>query len=232
MQEDSIRSFDDLHKKVLGYGENQMIYRGMRSSKFTLIPGIGRIVPPGDATRESREFNEQEIFKLFQEKALPFLDFIPTNDWDWLAIAQHHGLPTRLMDWTRNPLVACYFAIEEEDCAEDSVIFAYHNNRYINTEKSRGPFAYKKVARFIPKHLTRRITVQAGLFTIHPDPYQPFDAEELERIIIPNRIRYELKTILNLYGIDRYSLFPDLDGLSAHIKWLRTKGPNEGEKNQ
>ena len=147
---------------------------------------------------------------------------MPTTNWDWLALGQHHGLPTRLMDWTRNPLVACYFAVEEE-WDEDSVIYAYHNRWYISIEKHPEPFEYDRVGKFIPRHLTRRITAQAGLFTIHPNPYEPFDSDNIEKLIIPNGIRREMKKTLNKYGIDRYSLFPDLDGLASHIKWLRSK---------
>jgi hypothetical protein len=198
-----------------------MVYRGLKSVDFELKPSVGRIEPPPSS--RSKETNEKEILRLFKEKSLPYLDFSPETNWDWLALGQHHGLPTRLMDWTRNPLVACYFAVEEE-CDDDSVIYAYHNKWYISVEKHPEPFNFDKVGKFIPRHLSRRIAAQAGLFTVHPDPYKPFDSDELVKITIPNEIRHDLKKTLNLYGIDRYSLFPDLDGLANHIKWLRSKG--------
>lgn len=72
--------------------------------------------------------------------------------------------------------------------------------------------------------MTRRITTQGGLFTIHPDPYEPFESEDMERIVIPNAIRATLKNTLNKYGVDQFSLFPGLDSLAAHIERLPSKG--------
>jgi hypothetical protein len=221
MKEIEIKTFTELHGVIEKYDARTVIYRGVKSEKFPLIPKIGRIIPPESI--KSREANEKEILRLFKEQALPYLDYMPTHDWDWLALGQQHGLPTRLLDWTANPLVAFYFAVAEP-CDDDSVIYAYQNKSYIVVEKFPNPFRYNKVGKFIPSHITRRITTQGGLFTVHPDPYEPFESEDMEKIIIPNGIRTALKKTLNKYGVDRFSLFPGLDGLAAHIEWLQSKG--------
>jgi len=87
MKEIVINSFPALHNIIEKYDARTIVYRGMKSVKFPLMPKVGRIVPP--TSIGSREANEKEILRLFKERALRFLDFIPTNDWDWLALGQH-----------------------------------------------------------------------------------------------------------------------------------------------
>ncbi|MCW5664628.1 MAG: FRG domain-containing protein [Piscinibacter sp.] len=216
-----IRTFNDIYDVVQGYGDSAMttvVYRGVRRTDFTLLPKIGRLQGFECATLDVRA--ERFILTLFKQQALPHLGFVPTSDWEWLAVGQHHGLPTRLLDWSRNPLVACYFAVEE-DCSGDSVVYALRDRTSIDIANTN-PFEISGVGRVIPTHITPRITAQAGLFTVHGDPCTPFETESLDRLIIPNRIRRELKKVLYKFGIHRASLFPGLDGLSRHIQWLRT----------
>lgn len=221
MKEIEIENFVEFHKVIETYNARTVIYRGMKSVDYPLIPKIGRVEPPDSIG--SRERNEQEILRLFKERALQYLDFIPASDWDWLAIGQQYGLPTRLLDWTDNPMVACYFAVDGAH-QTDAVIYAFQNDSYIDVDEHPSPFQYKEVGKFIPRHLTQRITTQGGLFTIHPDPYNAFESKEMEKVRIPQGICSELKKTLNRYGINQFSLFPSLDGLAAYIEWLQSKG--------
>ncbi|MGE5375572.1 MAG: FRG domain-containing protein [Bacteroidota bacterium] len=220
MKEARIGSFAEFHQVIGQYDARQVIYRGMKSEDYPLIPKIGRIVPP--EAIGSRERNEQEILRLFKERAFQYLDFIPATDWDWLALGQQYGLPTRLLDWTDNPLVACFFAIDEAS-PDDGVIYAYRNTSYISVDEHPDPFQYPEVGKSIPRHITPRITTQGGLFTVHPDPYEPFRSNDMDKIIIPARVQAGLRGTLNKYGVNRFSLFPGLDGLAAHIEWLQSK---------
>ena len=217
-----LADFHDLHNAVQEFDRRVVVYRGQRSREWHLTPKVGRY----PRLRSSRiEGQEQTILRLFKEKAFPHLTFIPNSDWEWLAVAQHHGLPTRLLDWTRNPLVAAYFAVEEPHDSDDSesVIYAYQANAHVDISKRPDPFRQRTVSRFIPRHLTRRITAQEGVFTVHPDPRADFrDFWKVTAMVIPRSFRRPLKNILYNYGIHRSSLFPDLDGIAKHIEWLRT----------
>ena len=215
MNEIEIKSFADLHSAVQKHDGRVFIYRGVHSTSYGLIPKLGRC----GIDRANIRFQESRILRLFKEQAVPYLDFNPQDEWDWLALAQHHGLPTRLLDWTRNPLVAAYFAVEGETNG-DGLVYAYANRKFIVTHLCPDPLKCKKVGKFIPRHITTRITAQTGVFTIHPNPLEPLESPEIERLIIKHESRNELKRVLDQYGIHRASLFPGLDGLAKHIMQL------------
>lgn len=213
-----INSFPTLHEAVLSYGKMIVAYRGVRDESYLLIPKIGRV----DFLNKGRtlEYEEEVILKRFRTHALPYLRVPCSNSWDWLALAQHHGLPTRLLDWTLNPLVAAYFAVAE-DHSGDSAVYAYTFGQSIDLEVNPDPFHLDVVGLFRPSHITERITAQAALFTIHPKPRESFDSDKIDKYVITNAFRRELKFILYRYGVTRASMFPGLDGLAGHIEWLR-----------
>lgn len=220
-RKETVGSFVDFHNIIETHQGNNVVFRGVKDSKFELLPSIGRL--PIDSTKI--EEAEETIFKQFREQALPHLSFTPRNDWEWLALAQHHGLPTRLLDWTVNPLVALYFAVEEE-CRTDSAVYVYADSSSpVETTKAEyhNPLRFpseEPVLRYIPAHLTPRIIAQSGLFTTHQNVTQGFTSEQIHKIVIPNSLRNKLKQQLYRYGIHRGTVYPGLDGTSAHIKWI------------
>lgn len=210
-----IKSFEELHSALARYRrDNTWLFRGQARIDWDLLPKAGR--PPFSGR------DDQPYFEAWKRRAAEYISPLPNSDWDWLAIAQHHGLATRLLDWSYYPLVAAYFAVCEEHDA-DAVVYCYRY-QWIADRTKVEPFKIKDIAVFKPSGIVSRITRQGGVFTVHKDPAIPAKIslgpkELLETVIIDKNYRKELLFELNHYGINRSTLFPDLDGLSAHTNW-------------
>ncbi|MGX7006169.1 FRG domain-containing protein [Caballeronia sp. KNU42] len=220
----ALRSHDGL-----GY-----IFRGHAQLSWELLPKAGR--------SEFNLPNDRDLgrFSAWSKKAVAYAS-LSSSYLEQLALAQHHGLATRLLDWSMNPLVACYFACSDH-LDKDGAVWMYELEDVIMTnqvtrdmlERQRGVFG------FIPKAAFPRIINQKGLFTVHCDAAHVIDVKEsrlgkgqpnLICLHVPAALKAEILALLEDYGVDRSFLFPDLDGLSAHVNAVTSRMRKPGEDN-
>ncbi len=99
-------------------------FRGQTDTMWPLQSTLARRFHTAGIHRDAWPEQESRILQIFRRKAHLFLDHIPDEDdsFQWLAIMQHHGAPTRLLDFTWSPYVAAFFALEH--ATADAAIWA------------------------------------------------------------------------------------------------------------
>lgn len=214
----------------------ELLFRGQRVDK-PLLPRLARLKLNG-----SIENVEKLILKEFERGVIPLSEFKPENDWDLLALAQHHGLPTRLLDWTYSSLVALWFAVYEiPDNDENGVIWILNAEveDFRTDTEFHGPLSNKITKIYRPKVVSRRISAQAGAFTIHKinkggriikfETNRTF-GKKLTKLIIAPKLFKTFRKNLNILGINYSTVFPDLDGFCKHLERRFSKLDDEINK--
>lgn len=233
-----IRGISDLMQRIRATRETNgpLWYRGQANSVWELQPKISR----------DRGYLRDEVamLKHFKQDAAPRLREKPGTDWEWLFLAQHYGLPTRLLDWSENPLMALYFAVESDnadmDHPVDGALFEV-NPDAVNAETSGNAsidvimFDHDKdLNSYLPGsdgprmgpmaaiagRSFDRIISQSGTFTItHKDHTldQSNPRYGLNKLIIPVQYKAFIREELADLNIRASTVYPDLERLAQYV---------------
>lgn len=239
---------DDYDHKINRHRSNY-VFRGLSDKSYDMQTSLNRVC------KDNLEL-EQSLLRNFKKYASKELgDF--KSFWEVVSIAQHHGLPTRLLDWTFSPYVALHFATEsfskyDSDgavwCVNFVEVHKYlpaefiekldKNNAYGFTtdmlfevaENFESLKDYEKsvdgrpfVTFFEPPSIDSRIVNQYALFSVMSSSDMTFcnwlntHPELYKKIVIPKKLKLEIRDRLDQINMTERIIYPGLDGL---CKWL------------
>ncbi|HML95586.1 MAG TPA: FRG domain-containing protein [Thermodesulfobacteriota bacterium] len=222
---------------------SDLLFRGQRRD-WELLPRLGRLSLRGEINNI-----EKLILEEFKRTSLPLTEFKPENDWDVLALAQHHGLPTRLLDWTYSALAGLWFAVNETPSKDKNgkeepgvvwILKAQVEDFKLETSDTN-PLSNYTTKIYRSKIVSRRISAQSGVFTVHKinsngkmiklHKHSKYSSKLLKIMILPQYFS-KLRKDLNILGVNSSMVFPDLDGLCKHLKWRYSYFDDESKKDK
>ena len=212
METNRINSFNEFEAEIDKISPSALC-RGVSNADYELIPSLFRHKLATDI-----DLRETNMMWLFTSRAKGYLSNFPESDLEWLTIAQHHGLPTRLLDWTLSPLVALFFAVCKGN-EDDGAVYIYDIHDF-KKESEIDLKSITDIVAFFPSHSTKRVTAQSGMFTVHPTNVQKLEHDQIKKIIVPGKEKRKFLNKLYKYGIHQASLFPGLDGIAEYIKFI------------
>lgn len=187
---------------ITGRRRDTGVYRGSSNAEHPLLTSLARL--GGMSPPHTKADLEEHILRNFIRYSRPHLGTETVNDWEHLVSAQHHGVPTRLLDWTYSPLVAAFFATRtgDEGDQRDRAVWrldwkSLHEkfgfpglsllikdlDELFGKEGHFTPWALMRhgasrdfACLLEPPSLDQRIVAQAAVFTLCSDKTHSFDA--------------------------------------------------------
>jgi hypothetical protein len=236
-----LESWQDFLEHVIHTPYSNWAFRGERDSSWPLYSSISRYLMHNAVARDAWSEQEARILRIFKRKAHQFLERPPEwdDDFQWLALMQHHGAPTRLIDFTWSPYVAAFFALER--ALGDCVVWAMNPASVASSRSPEGGHMDPRITgnfaahflhgneRFIwmgePRTMNRRLIAQSGTFLVPgvldipvEDILSERDQKDiLAKFVLAHSVREQGMRELYRMNITYATLFPDLDGLARSM---------------
>ena len=207
-------------------------YRGQADKAWKLLPRLSRL---------NRNINEIDLLRRFRQNATLLINPRPQKTEEWLFIMQHHGAPTRLLDWSESPLMATFFGVNTEPEKDGAlwVLMPLELNKQGGNQEIPAFEEENTLSAYLPEFIDKRTTVtylptaisatrntprmqsQLSVFTISHKAKMPIesigDKHHIWRYIIPRDKKPTILKELSLLGISRFQLFPELQTLGELI---------------
>lgn len=248
----TINSWPEFDKALSKKHYRKWIFRGQSNASWDLESSLHRSFEEAQAIHKicndkeknlNKEEHEKVMIDRFKCSAHLYLNSLPhDNDLlSWLSLMQHHGAPTRLLDFTFSYYIALYFALEhgEDDavvyCINHQAIKADDEEQFGNKRKemyanilgdhknSDDPF----LLAFEPTFSNQRLLSQQGLFVAinnheytHENLLTAYELEDndVQKYIIPKKLRYSGLRKLNQMNINSTNIYPGLDGFCKSLR--------------
>jgi len=226
-------------------------FRGQRDATWPLSSSLSRRFADVQVHKDAWVSQEERALRIFKRKAHLFLDHIPQEDdsFEWLALMQHHGAPTRLLDLTWSPYVAAFFALEDATsdaavwalcgpkvCGADEITLATGQRirpkemsprRIGNYEKYFLPGTEPLVFIGEPEIMNKRLVAQSGTFAVPGQLGRPIEdilsdypgTAVVKLLLRTHKLRREAMRDLYNMNLTNATLFPDLGGLGKSIAY-------------
>lgn len=224
-------------------------FRGETSAQWPLVSFLTRRLETYCPDRTLWPLREERALRVFRRKAHIYLSDRAAleDDLRCLALMQHHGAPTRLLDFTKSPYVAAFFALE--DAVTDAAVYALNTPALWSAAPSFDPLLTREridprvpgnFERYFlrnqspmlwfgePSEMDRRLVAQSGLFVVPGVLGQPlekilqnYEAAEpmIVKYVLPAQMRAQAMQSLYRMNVTNATLFPDLEGLARSVAY-------------
>ena len=200
-------------------GCSHFVFRGHSNYDYELTSKVGRKFEHKTDPLSDEDFltKEKSLLHFFIARSQNQVNSASFTNWEWLALAQHYGISTRLLDWSENPLVALYFA-SLDDPDKDGALFLHHTSELMSIV-NKDPFDPDLNGFLIAPYVTNRLGAQSSIFSISSKPWEEFHSvqNDIIKCRITKKFKKELLQILPVIGINRRTIFADLDSCAINI---------------